>query len=195
MRLSRPLIAIAIAVLGSASAVAPAAAQAPAHSNARVATGPFECGWRALPSTVRIAMTENLRSPEDMSNLGERLSGLTDEDLLAAGRRCQFDVAGQAERFGGFIAAKAIVLALGARLQLEFGVHDGQLDAFVEALGPRLRADVANSMIEGEAPSKDAMDAILAAIDRSGVAPSPLELRGLAAGYAVSRVAMEELGR
>jgi hypothetical protein len=132
-------------------------------------------------------MTENLRSPEDMRNLGERLSGLSDEDLLAAGRRCQFDVAAQAERFGGFMAARAIVVALGARLQIEFGVHDGQLDAFVEALGPRLRAEVAANMMAGLAPGKDAMDALLAAIDRSGVAPDPIELRSLAAGYAVSR--------
>jgi hypothetical protein len=192
MRLFRPFFALAlVALFATPLAVAPAAAR----DAGRVSTSAFECGWRALPSSVRVAMTENLRSPEDMRNLGERLSGLSDEDLLAAGRRCQFDVAAQAERFGGFMAARAIVVALGARLQIEFGVHDGQLDAFVEALGPRLRAEVAANMMAGLAPGKDAMDALLAAIDRSGVAPDPIELRSLAAGYAVSRVAMEELAR
>jgi hypothetical protein len=155
----------------------------------------FECGWRALPAPVRISMTENLRTPEDMANLGERLSGLSDDDLLAAGRRCQFDVSAQAEQFGGFIAARALTLALAARLQMEFGAHDGQLDAFVEALGPRQRAAVAVNMMAGESPSKEAIDAIVSAIDRSGVNPSDQTLRGVAVGYAVSRVAMEELAR
>jgi hypothetical protein len=157
---------------------------------------PFECAWRAIPTSVRVDLTRDMRSVQDLSNLGERLAGLTEEAALAAGRACNLNVERQdvAEMFGAYIGAKTIMVALGGRLQIEFGVHEGQLEIFGAALTPQQRRSMVREMMTGAVPSPVYLQAVQTGVMASGIDTDQVELVGLAIAYAMARATVEEIG-
>lgn len=186
------------AALGFAALAAAVISQTPAYAGAAQihAVGQLECTWRGLPAAVRANVVRDVRSLADLSSMAERMAGLEDAQLVAAGAACGLDVDANPGPFGQYLFMRGATLALGSRLQIEYGIHDGQLDAVLSKTPAATKAAIAQFVTAAQPGDMNAAVAVVReTLQAEGVDTSNTDLMAIFTDYAVVRIAMDSLPR
>jgi hypothetical protein len=141
----------------------------------------FECVWRTAPSELRAQFTRNTRSAADMTTMQFDETYL-EQTLRGPMNRCGVSDA-EAMRLGSYLAARALAVVLQSRLQVEFGLHEQQLDPLRTALTPTQQDSLVQMVTYNSAPPADVTNAVRSAVTRAGVSMSDAEAATAAAEF------------